>query len=127
MLIDSRLEFSDGQTLTADGPSDNVIDLSVDRDIGPGRPMWVVVNVIGALTGTGDVTATLQTSADNSTYTDVASVVVPKGEGSVAVVGVPYQNARYLRLNYAGATAGKVQASLTDQEPRSWQAYPDAV
>ncbi|WP_406568642.1 Bbp16 family capsid cement protein, partial [Burkholderia cenocepacia] len=45
MYIDSLLEFSRAQALSASGASTNIIDLGSDRDIGPGRPLWVVVAV----------------------------------------------------------------------------------
>ena len=134
MIIDSRLEFSVKQALTATAVSTNVIDLSSDRDIGPGRTMWVVVQVDVALDGTtGDETyaVALQTSnTEGSGYTDIASVSLPRGSaaGTRFVIGVPYANERYLRLNYTlGGTTptGTVSAWLTDQEPASWQAYPE--
>lgn len=129
MLIDSSLEFSVDQALTTTAASENVIDLGGDRDIGPGRPMWVTVSVLKALAGGTAYKATLQTSDDNSTYSDIASVDLSTAQGDGAVVGMPYTNKRYLRLNYeitGTGTAGSVSARLTDQEPRSWQAYPDA-
>lgn len=134
MIIDSRLEFSVKQALTATAVSTNVIDLSSDRDIGPGRTMWVVVQVDVALDKTtGDETyaVALQTSsAVGSGYADIASVSMPAGTvaGTRFVIGVPYSNQRYLGLNYTlGGTTptGTVSAWLTDQEPASWQAYPE--
>lgn len=135
MIIDSRLEFSVKQALTQTAVSTNVIDLSTDRDIGPGRTMWVVVQVDVALDATTlDETyaVALQTSnTEGSGYADIASVSMPRGTpaGSRFVIGVPYANQRYLGLNYTlGGTTptGTVSAWLTDQEPASWRAYPEA-
>ena len=43
---------------------------------------------------------------------------------------MPWQNERYLRLNYTlGGTTptATVDAFLTNQDPASWLAYPDAI
>lgn len=46
MILDSQLQFSDSQALTATALSTNVVDLgSVDRNVFGGEPMAVVVNV----------------------------------------------------------------------------------
>lgn len=45
MYIDSLLEFSDAQALTATAVGTNVIDLEVARGIGNGEPMAVVFTV----------------------------------------------------------------------------------
>lgn len=136
MYIDKRLEFSVAQALTATAASTNVVDLGSDRDVGPGRPLWVVVQVDVAADGTtGDETysAALQTSnTEGSGYADIATVSVARGTaaGSRYVIGVPYTNQRYLRMNYTlGGTTPTVTLSafLTDQEPQSWTAYPDAI
>lgn len=136
MILDSRLEFSVAQALTATAVSTNVVDLSSDRNIGPGRSMWVVVQVDEALDdaeGNETYSVALQTSnTEGSGYADIATVSLPRGSaaGTRFVIGMPYANDRYLRLNYTlgGTTpAGTVSAWLTDQEPASWQAYPDAL
>ncbi|OAE72602.1 hypothetical protein A7J71_11320 [Achromobacter insolitus] len=127
MLIDSRLEFSVNQVLAAAGNSTNVVDLSSDRDIGPGQPMYIVVTV-GA-TVAADTTVTLQTSAAEAFGSPVAlgSIAIPTGTpaGAKFVLGMPYTNQRYLRLAYSAAITAS--AFLTSQEPASWQAYPGVV
>lgn len=45
MILDAQHQFSDSQALTGTALATNVIDLSVDRSIGNGEPMCVVVNV----------------------------------------------------------------------------------
>ena len=45
MYIDSQLQFSDAQAVTATAVGTNVVDLSVDRSIGNGEPMAVVFAV----------------------------------------------------------------------------------
>lgn len=125
MMVDSRLEFSSKQTAGDADESTNVIDLSVEGNIGPGRTMWVVVQ--NTATQSSASTVALQTSEqEGSGYADIASVIVPASApaGSRFVMGVPYANHRYLRLTYS--KAGTFNAWLTDQEPASWQSYPAA-
>ncbi len=62
MILDSQLEFSDAQAITADAVGTNVIDLGVDRSIGNGEPMAVMFTV--------DVAAD-QTSGDEDYTFDV--------------------------------------------------------
>jgi len=61
MYIDSRLELSVKQAVAAAGPSTNVIDVgSSPRHIGPGQPMYVVVQTDAVVAA--DVTVTVQTA-----------------------------------------------------------------
>jgi len=67
MILDSQLQFSDSQALTATALSTNVINLSADRNIGVGEPMAVMVNVEVAAdqtTGDEDYTFDLETASD---------------------------------------------------------------
>ena len=55
MFLDGQLQFSDSQAVTADAVGTNVIDLAVDRSIGNGEPMAVLITVeVAADQGTGD-------------------------------------------------------------------------
>lgn len=135
MIIDSRLEFSDAQALTATAVSTNVIDLGADRDIGPGKAMWLVVSVdVAADATTGDETyqVDIQSGSTATPTAVIASLVIPRGTaaGSRFVLGFPWANERYLRLNNVlGGTTPTITLSawLTDQEPAAWQAYPDSL
>lgn len=124
MYIDSRLELSNKQELTVAGPSTNVIDVGEPRKLGPGQPMYVVLQTDDVVAA--DVTVTVQTaSAEDFTGSeDIASVLVPAATaaGQRFVIGFPYSNKRYLRLNYSAAITAT--AWLTSQEPQSWEAYP---
>ncbi len=115
MFLDSTLQFSDAQALTVTAVSTNVIDLSLDRDIGKGEPMGVVVTVgVAADYTTMDETYqfTVQTSVDeafSSPVTVVASAVINGDElpeGVSVVLPIGHTNLRYLRLNntLAGTT-----------------------
>lgn len=135
MFIDSTLEFSRAQALSATAASSNVIDLGVDRDIGPGKPMWIVLDVGVTAAAGGTYQVDLQTD-DNSAFsspTSIATLTLAAASlkaGAQFVMGMPYANERYLRLNYTlgGTTPGvTISAFLTDQEQASWQAYKDGV
>ena len=137
MYIDSRLEFSDAQALTATAASTNVVDLSSDRDIGPGRSMWVVISLdVAADDADANETyvADLETDSTSafSSATTIASVTIARGTaaGTKFVIGMPFANEQWLRLNYTlGGTTPTVTLSawLTDQDPESWAALPDAI
>lgn len=131
MILDSRLEFSNKQSVAATAASTNVIDLSSDRDIGPGRTMWVVLAVTTTIAGASASVALETDSAEGFGTKEVlaTTTITAATAGTRFVMGVPYANKRYLRLNYTigTGTAGNVSAWLTDQEPASWQAYPDAL
>lgn len=130
-ILDNELTFSNAQAVTATAASTNVVDLGVDRDIGVGEPVFLAVQVGTAFAGLTSLTVTLQTSDDNSTWTDlyqsaaipVASLVA--GAQPVRFV-VPSSTGRYLRVNYTvvgTGTAGTVTASLL-LGPDGYRAYP---
>ncbi len=138
MLIDSRLEFSDGQALTASAASTNIVDLGQDRDIGPGRTLYLVLTVDVAADGTtGNETYAVALETDSAADFSSATVLVSRtiaaadlAAGSQHVIPVTLTNERYLRVNYAlGGTTPSVtlNAWLTDQEPQAWRALPDAT
>lgn len=115
MYLDKTNEFSAAQALTATAVSTNVIDLGVDRDIGIGEEIAVVVSVQTAADyTTTDETyqVTVQTD-DNDSFSSPTTVVqsavingdeLPAGAKIVLMIG--HTNERYLRLNYtlAGTT-----------------------
>ncbi len=137
MIIDSRLEFSDAQAVTATAASTNIVDLTQDRDIGPGSPMWVICQLdVAADAGNSDETYSVGLETDDNASFSSAAVIstftFTRGDaaGTRKVIGVPYGNERYVRLNYTvGGTSPSmtVSAWLTDQEPESWVSYPDAI
>ena len=130
-ILDNELTFSNAQAVTATAASSNVVDLGVDRDIGVGEPVYFAVQVGTGFAGLTSLTVTLQTSADNSTwstlYQSAALPVASLGAGAQPVrVVVPSPTKRYLRVNYTVAgtgTAGTVTASLL-LGPDGYRAYP---
>ena len=124
MIIDSRLEFSDGQTVSASAASTNYIDLSAVGDAI--NELYLVVVVDSASDSADDletVTAVLQ-SDDNASFSspkaETAAVSCAQVEGvTVLKMRLPRGLQRYLRMYYTvGGTTltadPDVTAFLTD-------------
>jgi len=135
MFIDSQLEFSTKQALTATAVSTNVIDLGSDRDVGPGAPLWLVISCDVALAGTAP-TLDVALQTDSVEAMSSSSVIVSGQQqtamaaGDKIVLAVPNANQQFLRVNYTlGGTSptATVSAWLTDQEPTNWVAQADAI
>ena len=122
MFQDAQNLFSDAQALTATAVSTNVIDLGVDRDVGAGEPMAVMITVdVAADFTTGDETYQIDIqTGSTATPTTVIARRIPVvtasnatsdlGLGKKIVIPLPKENARYLRLNY---TLGGTTPSVT--------------
>lgn len=133
MLIDKRSEFSVAQALTATGASTSFVDLGEDRDIGVGEPLyWVILLTVGADSTDGNETygADLQTD-DNTSFsspTAIATQTITRGTaaGIMLVLGFPYANERYLRVNYTlgGTTPSVTVSSWISRAPPKYQSYP---
>jgi hypothetical protein len=135
MLLDSTLQFSDAQALTATAASTNVINLVNDRDMGIGRNVELVIIGSGTFASAGG-TATLQIgieySEDNVTYvpaalSDVMTITqlnstVPENQPYLLAMPLPRPKKgtetmpQYVRLYYTVGTqnfsAGTVTAFL---------------
>lgn len=118
--LDALLRLSDGQAITATAASTNSIDAG--RDIGAGRPLYLVVNVTEEFAGGTSLTVALQDSADGTTFASVVShaavLLADLTLGKQIVIGLPPGLRRYLRANYTASgtfTAGKVTAHITDE------------
>ena len=118
-ILDSTLEFADAVSVAAGAGTaliGDVIDLSaVQRDIGNGDPMYLVINVDTEVI-TGDVAA-------NSPELNAGGYPVVV---ALPLEGVPYE--RYLgvlaTIGSTTVTAGKINAFLT-MDPIGWKAYAD--
>lgn len=135
MYIDTLNQFASGQTLTSSGASTDYIDLGSDRDVGPGQPLYLVLAVSACDGTTGDETYSfaLQTD-DNSSFSSASTIATVAPTRAVAptryVIGFPYSNERYIRLNATlGGTTPSITytAFITKEEPASWQAYPGVL
>lgn len=136
--IDSRLEFSSAQALTATADSTNVVDLTqTARQIGAGKPMWVHFNVtVAADVANSDETYefTVATGAAASLGTQIASMSIPRGTlvaGYTFSLAVPVERMlRYVGVEYVlGGTSPSitVDAYMSDQEAYTWTSYADAI
>ena len=147
MITDSTLEMCDAVAVNTGGAATYLlgsqIDTSVVRDIGAGRPVYLVISIDTALasaTGTmqfklaSDASAAIATDGTASehwvsdTFLEAALAagktwVVPLPSGTA----LPYE--RYLGIlqvtGTAAFTAGKINAFLTF-DPSGWKGYADA-
>lgn len=118
MILDSTLQFSNAQALTATADSTNVIDLSNDRDIGIGEPMALVVTVgVAADFTTTDETYQFQLETDDNaamtSSTIIGDVTVAAANltaGDKVVIPLGHSNERYLQVVY---TLGGTTPSIT--------------
>jgi len=140
MYIDKLLQVSAQQALTGTSlvASTDVIDLGSDRDIGPGEPLWFVVAARTGLGGTGGPTIkfAIQTDSDSGfgtveTLLELSAIdATAFATGKRVVIPMPFTNKRYVRLAYTmtgTSPTATVDAWLTNQEPTSWTALPDAI
>lgn len=140
-ILDKFLEYSDKQVITASAVSTNVVDAgptknaAIGRDLGLNGRLYLFINVFTAFAGAGaSLTATLQDSADNVTFADVASFpnipVANLTAGKAFQVGLPVPTRRYTRVNYnvtgGPFTGGAVSAHLIDGPIYAFS-YPDLL
>jgi hypothetical protein len=129
MYLDAQAQFSDAQAVTTSAVGTNVIDLSVDRSMGNGEPLAVVITVdVAADQTTGDEDYTFQVEyASNAAQTTGRQLIgeriyesgtptAPAQDADLLVVGykviIPIppttlaESERYLGIRYvtAGST-----------------------
>jgi hypothetical protein len=146
MYLDSRLEFSDGQAVTATAISTNVVDLISNasgknpvRDIGTGEDVYLVVITRTAATDSGS-DATLAVSLESDSTENLATSPTvhfttgalafarfsPAGAVLAAVKLPSGDYERYLGVRFTVAsgplTAGNFDAFLTT-DVDAWRAY----
>jgi len=137
MFVDRRLTFTSAQALTSSAALTDTIDLGQDRDLGPGEPMWWVIQLDVASDGANsDETYSFALQTDDtsafSSPTTLDTIVVPRSTaaGTRYWVGLPQNNERHLRVSatLAGTTPSvTVTSFITAVPPSAWQAYPAAI
>jgi hypothetical protein len=137
-IRDNRLLFTNSQALTASAALADVIDLSQDRDLGPGEPVYWWLTTLTASDRTDNnetYTFALQTD-DNPGFSSPDTILsfsfpaasVPAGR--TFCFALPFHvgsNERYLRAyaTLGGTTPSVTVASGLSSEPvTAWQAYP---
>lgn len=136
MILDANLQFSDAQALTATAASTNSIDLKQDRDVGVGKPLWLVIQSQAAPGGTSPTIAISLETDDNSSFssavvaaTSPALTAAEFASGTIYAMPWPRENERHNRLKYTlGGTLPTftVSAFLTSEPPPAWRALPAA-
>lgn len=141
MFVDAQLQFSDAQAVTSAAGSTNTIDLSQVRDIGTGRPLYVVVCIVTTLTHGGSntgVTVALEGDSTTSFTPDgtvtLFTIAAAAAAGTVYIATLSPGSAplgyQYIRLKYtptgADLTGGTIDAFLA-LDIQKFTAYADAI
>lgn len=156
MILDERNEFADAVSVAAAAGTaliGDVIDLEVVRDIGAGRPVYLVITtdteiITGGSAGTikfqlaSDAQAAIAVDGSASIHFETKAFVTDDAAandsqlnagGVIACVALPMEGVAYER--YLGilaviatttVTAGKINAFLT-LDPAKYKAYADAI
>lgn len=136
MIVDNTLVFSDGQAITADAGSTNVVDIgaagtpyghsaAVARDIGKATDIPIWVSVTESFTNLTSLTISLQTD-DNAAFSSAKTVATSAAIPLASLVaGYKFTwpatlpegtDERYLRLYYdvtgTAPDAGKIFAAI---------------
>ena len=146
MIMDSLLEFADGQDISQTAGTylaDNQIDLQeIGRDIGNGQPLYLVIQVDVAIVGSSStVNWRLRSDSSAAIHATTSSAHYETGAIAEATLVAGYQIViplskgvaefeRYLGIQAivgtATTSAGTYSAFLT-LDPTGWKSYPDAV
>ena len=137
MYIDKALQVSDEQAVTASAASTDVIDFGqANPNVGMDdrTSMVITVDVAAAASGDATVTFSVQDSANNSDFADVAVTgAIGKATlvaGHQIVIPMPTRLRRYCRVYYTVATgpltAGKFSAQVVTGIQQN-VAYLDAL
>lgn len=139
MYVDAQLLFSDAQAVTAAAASTNIVDLAATRrEVGVGKPLYVVVGCVVAMTDAGsDSTLAVTLESDDAaafssatTRQTIGTFPATSAAGTRFVVPLVVDTIteRYIRLYYTPAngdlTTGSFDAFITDT-PDLFRAYPD--
>ncbi len=127
MIFDLQTLLSNAQAITATAASTNVIDLGplrITRDIGKGKQIPLLIQVVEAFNNLTSLTVALQVSDDSAfgTSKTVWSATVLLADLIAGKVIVPEYvtrgtNQRYMRILYTvtgtAPTTGKITAGVT--------------
>lgn len=143
-IMDSRAEFCDATALSTAGTGlalvGNVMDISVVRDLGNGRPVYLVISCDTTITSAGAATlgfvvasdAQAAIAVDGTATEHLRTQLIAKATwvaGFQQIVELPPEFPAYEQflgilqnVGVAALTAGKINAYLTLDPPR-WKAY----
>lgn len=137
MYIDKFLQVSNEQAVTSSAASTDVIDFgqaNPNTGMDDRTSMVITTDVSATADGAATVTFSVQDSANNSTFADVAVTAAIGKAALVAgyqhVIPMPTKLRRYVRVYYTVATgpltAGKFSAQVVAGIQQN-VAYPDAL
>lgn len=128
MILDEQTLFSDAQVVNANAASTNVIDLGVNKDLGKGIPIPVLIQLVADSTGTSPTLQVDLEVDDNEAMASAKVVQSASIAGGVAGDRIPPMylpegvDERYCRLNFTvggttpvfTVTAGLTMANQTN-------------
>lgn len=134
MIVDSQLQFSSAQAITAAAGSTNTVDLGAVRDIGTGEDLYLVVTVTTAFTDSGsDSTLDVAVEGDSTTsFTPdgtqsqfVIPALAAAGDTFYAKLnpGAPPLQYQYIRLKYTPANGNLSTGAVTAFLAKDIQKY----
>jgi hypothetical protein len=145
MIMDKLLEFADSQSIAAVAStilSTNVVDLQEARDMGNGQPLYLVIQIDTAVSGTSstiqfrlrsDSTASIHATTSTGHIDTGAIPEATLVAGYQLVIPLPLEGAVYERyigvqaiIGTATTSAGAYSAFLT-YDPAGWKSYADAT
>ena len=140
MITDKYLRLSEDQEVLTSAVSTNTIDLSQARDVGEGKPLYMVFTVTTAFTrAAGALTVTFSTLIDDdaalgSPTTLASTGAIPKADltaGAQFVLQIPpvlgSKGLRYLGASFtnsATADTGKVTVDIVETFQDGKKFYP---
>ena len=146
MILDSRLEFADGEDLSQSAGTHlatNQIDMDVVRDIGAGRQAYLVIQIDVTVSGSSStVNFRLRSDSTAAVHATTSTAHLETGAIAEAVlvaghqisIALPAEGNTYEQflgvqaiVAVATTTAGTYSAFITFDPPSKWKAYPDAT
>lgn len=137
MIMDAELRFSNAQDVTAAANSSNLVDMGSVRNIGEGKPLFLVSVVTTAFTDAGSnstITVSLEGDTTSTITPDATEAVLSipalaaAGDTFIAPLrpGADVLGYRFLRVSYApvngNLSTGNVTTFLT-QDAAKYRAY----
>lgn len=139
MIFDRQNLLMNHQAITVTAPSENVIDLGSDRNIGSGFPLELTAIVTETFLSGGATTLVAALETDTvvgfgSAAVLVQTIAIPKAtlvQGyHILPIKVPLGVKQFLRLNWTVATgpftSGKILAGLNLGRD-TWKAYASGI
>ena len=136
MIIDSLLQFSAAQVVTATAPSTNSLDLSVARH-GVGEELYIFASLAAPMVGAGAIIAVTAEFADDAAFTtnvesfSIGTFTAVSAAGAKVFQHLPITKLkqRYLQLKYTVSggtlTASSINAAIV-KDVDAYESYADA-